>query len=60
VGVVPALHFLQVPASMHGVEIGKWLLEASDPFVGNKAGISVAHENLSQYLDAVICILNIS
>jgi hypothetical protein len=39
---------------MQSVEIGMRVLEALDPFVSDKAGIGVAHENLSQHLDAMI------
>jgi hypothetical protein len=51
---VPVLQFVKVSASMQSVEIGMRVLEALDPFVSDKAGVGVAHENLSQHLDAMI------
>jgi hypothetical protein len=57
---VPALQLVKVSASMQGIKIGMRIVEAIDPFVGDNAGVGVAHENLSQHLDAVICRSSIS
>ena len=49
------MQFVKISASMHGVKIGVRVVEAIDPFVGDNAGVGVAHQNLSQYFDTVIC-----
>jgi hypothetical protein len=54
VAEVPVLHFVKVSAPMQSVEIGTRAIEALDPFVSDNAGVGVAHEKLSQHLDAMI------